>query len=88
MIDIIIKDVREMVAVEDVLKSLENTRVTIYFTSQTEESENKIIRGFIRGFSDNWVVIQETGDEEQPLESLTLVNCSSIQILRKSMPYD
>jgi hypothetical protein len=77
-----------MVTAEDVMGSLEGTRVTIYLSAQTEEAENKIIQGLLRGYSENWVVIQESGDEEKPHEELTIVNNSSISILRKSKPYD
>jgi hypothetical protein len=37
----------------------------------------------MRGFSSNWVVLQEMGSREKLEPEFTLVNQSAIQILRK-----
>ena len=52
-----------MVTAEEVMKALEGKYITIYLSAQTEEAENMIMKGFMRGYSNNWVVIQEIGEE-------------------------
>jgi len=77
-----------MVTAELVLKALASTRVATDLNTQTEEHENHRITGSLRGFSGNWVVLQGIGDKEAPAHDLTLVNQSSIQILRKALPME
>ena len=72
-----------MVTGEQALTALESTRVVIYLNMLTEEHDNQKISGYLRGFSSNWVVLQEMGAREALEPEFTLVNQSAIQILRK-----
>jgi hypothetical protein len=68
-----------------VFESLMFKRITIILNAQNSEGENYEARGYLRGFSENWIIIQEIGDEPKEPEDLTLINCASIQGLRKSL---
>ncbi len=76
------------ITANDVLESLLLQRITIYLKTMASESENNVVRGFLRGYSDSWIVLQEVGDKAQKADKLTLVNISSIQALKKTAPYD
>ena len=76
------------VSANEVLDALMLQKVTIYLKTMASESENNVIRGFLRGYSDNWIVLQELGDKAQKADKLTLVNISSIQALKKTVAYD
>jgi len=76
----------EPVTPEDVLESLMGTRVVVYFNSTTTEGETHRMSGFLRGFSDQWIIIQEIGEKIEPAKKLTLIGLSTIECVRQALP--
>ena len=75
---------RKDVNYDEVLESLMMSRVTCVLNTTTKENENHEITGFLRGYSEKWIILQETGNEAKKLEELTIVFTDSIQRLKKA----
>jgi hypothetical protein len=77
---------RKSVIYDEVLESLMLSRVTCVLNTITKEGENHEVTGFLRGYSDKWIILQEFGKEAKGLEELTIVFTDSIQRLKKAQP--
>jgi hypothetical protein len=77
------------ISADDVLNSLMMTRVIVVLNTTRALGENHQVVGYLRGFSDKWLVIQEqSGKETKKAEDLTIVYTSSIQSLKAAISID
>jgi len=80
---------RPGISADDVLNSLMLKRVIAVLNTTRSAGENHQIVGYLRGFSDKWMVIQEQyGTETKKAEDLTIVYTSSIQSLKAAISID
>ncbi len=80
---------RPGITADDVLHSLMLTRVIAVLNTTRAAGENHQVVGYLRGFSDKWIIIQEqSGKETKRAEALTIVYTSSIQSLKAAISID
>jgi hypothetical protein len=77
------------ITADDVMNSLMWTRVIAVLNSTKAAGENHQVVGYLRGFSDKWIVLQEqSGKDMKRAEDLTIVYTSSIQSLKAAISID
>jgi len=78
----------EQVTAKEVLKSLMLTRITVFLNTTNSDGEIHLAVGYLRGFSDDYIIIQEHGEAAKKPEDLTILFTESVQGLRKALPIE
>jgi len=76
------------VTADDVLKLLMYKRVSVFLNTTNSRGDRHMETGFLRGFSDNWLVIQQDTEKEKPVSELLVLYTASIQSVRRASPVE
>jgi hypothetical protein len=80
---------KSRITTDEVLESLLLTRVIAVLNTTRAAGESHQVVGYLRGFSDNWIIIQEqSGKETKKAEDLTIIYTSSILTLKAAISID